>query len=86
MNSYPFGKPIEITMNGDPNKDVVKIGDETVPRLKSINVDSDLEETVIGLEMVHLPSGGTISISGYIIDDADFELLKKAKEMGLRRA
>ncbi len=85
MDNYPFGKPIDITMNGNPNTDVVKIDGEPVSRLKSITVEADTEETMVHLEMIHLPFLGTISISGYIIDDADFELLQEAKEAGVRR-
>lgn len=83
------GKPIEVTevphpLRPDgPGEIVVKVDGEVLPNQQRVIVDSGMEETTIEVELVHLPTLGTIHLSGYLIDEADWKLLQRAKKEGV---
>lgn len=75
----PYGKQIDIKMNGNPHKDTVHIDGEPVPRVQRIVVDSGLDNTVVELDIIQVPDGGTMQFSGYLISEEDMQILRQAK-------
>lgn len=81
---YPFGKKLYAEFNGNSRDTVVKLDGQEIPRLREITVSSGLGEETVELEIVHLPSCGTITVSGYLIEESDWHILQAAKRARVR--
>lgn len=80
------GKRVEVaSVDFNGRADVVmKVDGELLPYQRRIVVDSDMDETTIEVELWHPPTNGDILISGYLIDEADWKFLQKAREAARR--
>lgn len=91
----PFGKRVEVRAlpnewNPDGPAEIMALVDgEPIPYQRRVVVDSGMNETTIEVELLHLPTGGTVVIEGYLIGKSEYEdyrrLLEEEQE-AVRRA
>jgi len=58
---------------------MLKVDGEIVPYQRRVIVDSGMEETTIEVELVYFPTGGSIHLTGYLIDEAQWKRLQSTR-------
>ena len=80
------GKKIEVsTVHIDGLRDDVglKVDGKLLEGQRRVVVDSDMDCTTVEVELVHVPTMGSVYITGYLVDERDWEILREAKRRGI---